>query len=470
MPLMTDAMSDLGLYATAKKQTSRQLAIVISLILIVGAAVSALFLVRGADSQITDVVTTYEVRRQARDLILALVDAETGQRGYLLTQDARYLEPYEDAVVSINRTYDDLMTMVSGSPRQKLRLAGIAEQLEQKQVEMVTTISLAQDGKLLEALAILRSDTGQAMMDTLREALRQFIAEEDARLIERNSRVETTRQLLVAAVLAALAGAAILTYALFTRTQQQVTALARTQTALRLQNEELEAHVRARTVEAEEARAHAERERARVEALLRDTNHRIGNSLATVSSLLGLQLTRSESEEVRAALEAAQSRVQAIASAHRRLRLGDDLETTEAGEFLAAVIEDMRKTQPPDRGIRFETEFDSLVINGRDATTLGIVLGELLTNAVKHAFPDQRTGCIWARLKVDADGAAALIVEDDGCGLPDDAEQLEKGLGSMIVRQLARQFGGEPSFAVREGGGAVVSVALPALGKAATPA
>lgn len=467
---MTDAMSELGLYPVATKQTWRLLAIVVSLVLIVGAAGSALFLVRGADTQITDVVKTYEVRRQARELILALVDAETGQRGYLLTQDNQYLEPYQDAVASINRTYEDLMAMVADVPGQKLRLDAITEQIEQKQVEMAMTITLASTGRLADALAILRSDTGQSLMETLRSTIRTFISEEDANLIERNAQVETTRQLLVAAILAALAGAAMLTYALFTRTQRQVTALARTQNALMLQNEELEAHVRERTAEAEEARAHAERERARVEALLQDTNHRIGNSLATVSSLLGLQLSRTRSNEVRTALEAAQSRVHAIASAHRRLRLGDDLETTDASEFLEAVIDDMRKTQPTDRQVSFVTDFDPLVINARDATTLGIVLGELLTNAVKHAFPDNRPGQIWARLKVGADGIATLIVEDDGRGLPDDAAQLESGLGSMIIRQLARQFGGEPSFGARDGGGAIVSVALPSLGKTALTA
>lgn len=467
---MTDAMSELGLYGTAKKQTWRRLAIVVSLVLIVGAAGSALFLVRGADTQISDVVRTFEVRREARDLILALVDAETGQRGYLLTQDKQYLEPYQNAVASIDRTYQGLIKLVADAPGQKLRLGTIADQIEQKQVEMAMTITLASTGRLAEALAILRSDTGESLMETLRATIRNFIAEEDAKLVERNAQVETTRQLLVAAILAALAGAATLTYALFTRTQQQVTALARTQSVLKLQNEELEEHVRARTAEAEEARAHAERERARVEALLQDTNHRIGNSLATVSSLLGLQLSRTRSDEVRTALEAAQSRVHAIASAHRRLRLGDDLETTDAAEFLEAVIDDMRKTQPTDRQVSFQTEFDPLIINARDATTIGIVLGELLTNAVKHAFADGRPGQIWARLKVTADGAATLIVEDDGRGLPDDKSRLESGLGSMIVRQLARQYGGEPSFGAREGGGAIVSVALPSLGKAAAAA
>src|SRR5690606_7440274 len=81
--------------------------------------------------------------------------------------------------------------------------------------------------------------------------------------------------------------------------------------------------------------------RQRVEALLQDTNHRVGNSLATVSSLLALQVMRSRSDEVRDALEAARLRVHAIASAHRRLRLGDDLESASASEFLTAVIEDI---------------------------------------------------------------------------------------------------------------------------------
>lgn len=465
---MTDATGDLGLIAVARKQSWRRLAIVVSLVLIVGAAGSALFLVRGVDSQLADVVKTFEVRRQARELILALVDAETGQRGYLLTQDRQYLEPYQNAVASIDRTYQSLITMVADTPEQKLLLGMIADQIEQKQVEMATTISLASAGRLAEAMKILRSDTGQALMEGLRTAIRRFLAEEDARLIERNAQVELTRQLLVAAILMALAGAATLTYALFTRTQQQVAELARNRNALLLQKEELEAHVRARTVEAEEARTHAERERARVEALLQDTNHRIGNSLATVSSLLGLQLSRTGSDEVRKALEAAQSRVHAIASAHRRLRLGDDLETTDAAEFLEAVTDDLRKTQPGDRRVAFETDFDSLIINARDATTIGIVLGELLTNAIKHGFPDDGTGRIWARLKLDDAHTANLIVEDDGRGLPPDFEQRESGLGSMIIRQLAYQFGGEPSFGTREGGGTRVTVALPSLGNSAT--
>src|SRR5690606_34350357 len=115
------------------------------------------------------------------------------------------------------------------------------------------------------------------------------------------------------ALLAARAGAAILAYALLMRTQKQVSALPQRHRGLLTQNEALEAEVAERTRDIEEARAHAERERRRVEALLQDTHHRIGNSLATVSSLLALQRMRSKFEGVRSGLEAARPRLHAVA-------------------------------------------------------------------------------------------------------------------------------------------------------------
>jgi two-component sensor histidine kinase len=168
---------------------------------------------------------------------------------------------------------------------------------------------------------------------------------------------------------------------------------------------------------------------------------------------------------VKAALEAAQARVQAIASAHRRLRLGHDLETTQADEFLDSVVDDLRSTLPAGGAVEFLTEFEPILIKARDATTIGIVLGELVTNAIKHAFDGRAKGRIWTKLKRNGDGVAVLMVEDDGKGLAPDAGS-DGGLGTMIIRQLAIQFGGEPSYAGRKGGGTSVSVTLPGLGQA----
>ena len=463
---MTDATTELGLLAIPKREAGRRRSIILSLVLVLAAAGASLFLVRSVDTQLSDIANTYDVRRQARDLILALTDAETGQRGYLITQDAQYLEPYELATATLGTTYRNLLKLIENNPGQLSQIEALAEPIAQMRDEMARSIELAADGKLAQALAMVRSGEGQRIMDELRDTVRMFVAAEDVKLAERNAAVQAYRQWLVVAILAALASAATLAYVLFTRTQQQFSSLERVSSALAVQNEELEEHVRQRTAEAVEAREHAERERARVEALLQDTNHRIGNSLATVSSLLGLQLSRTRSEEVRMALDAAQARVHAIASSHRRLRLGADLETISADEFLGAVLDDLRTTHAVGRSVTFHGEFDPLTINARDATTIGIVLGELITNALKHAFAPDRPGQIWAKFTRNAEGVAMLIVEDDGKGLSPDAAKSESGLGAMIVKQLARQFGGEPHYDPRPGGGTRVSVSLPELDRA----
>ncbi len=459
---MTDATTVSGRTQVPPREVMRRSIAALSLLMVLAAGVAALFIVQGVDSQMRDVQRTYEVRGQARELVQALVDAESGQRGYLLTNEQAYLAPYRAAVGALDAEYRNLLELAGDNPAQKAKLDALAESIEQKRSEMATTITLATDGRRAEAQSIIRSNAGLALMDRIRGTLSEVIAEEDTRLIERNARVDASRFWLIATIITALGGAAVLTYALFTRTERQMLSLAQTQSALQSQNVELETRVVERTAELEEARAHAERERARVEALLQDTSHRIGNSLATVSSMLGLQVARSTSAEVRSALEAAQSRVHSIAAGHRRLRLGADLETTNAAEFLTAVVEDLHATQAAGQRVSFETEVAPVVINARDATTIGIIVGELVTNALKHAFPDGRSGRILTTLVRESEGAT-LIVEDDGKGIAPEELSAEAGLGATIIQQLAGQFGAEPEYRPRPGGGTRVLVPMPRL-------
>ncbi len=459
---MTEVTSDAGFVSLPRGAGVRRLVVMLSLALVLLAAGASLFLLRGVDGQLSDLQRAQAVREQAQQLILALVDAETAQRGYLLTLDPQFLPPFESATARVDTTYAQLLAQVENSPDQQSAIAALEPLIDGKTGEMAETVELARQGRAAEALAIMRSDEGQRLIVGLRSNLATFIAGEDSTLAERNGAVQSYRQWLVLAILAALAGAAILTYSLIARTQKRYSKLERTSSQLLNQNEQLEHHVRERTAEAEEARAHAERERARVEAVLQDTNHRIGNSLATVSSLLGLQVARTQSEEVRTALDAAQARVHAIASSHRRLRLGPDLETIKVDEFLTLVLEDLRLTHASGRDVQFEGNFEPLTIHARDATTIGIMLGELVTNALKHAFAGTADGKISAHFFRDGE-VTVLAVEDNGRGLGGLAAQSETGLGAMILKQLARQFGGTADYGERPGGGTRVSVTLPEL-------
>lgn len=464
---MTNATEAVS-FALSPRRSGQRFAVLVSLALVLVAAAAALFLVQGVDRQLQDMIHTYDTRLQAREVSIGLAEAESGQRGYVLTQNEEYIETYRDAISAIDQHLARLSEQVADDAGKAAQVAAIGEEIKAKTTEMDRSIALVSSNRSAQARSLVETGMGMRLMDDVRASLANFIANEDDQLLARNLRIEQSRRWLVGAVLSALAGAAILAFSLFNRSQQQVSALSRSQMDLLSQKESLEARVSERTQALAEATAHAERERERVEALLQDTNHRIGNSLATVSSLLGLQLMRSDSAEVREALEAARSRVHAVASAHRRLRLGGDLETTQADEFLTAVLEDLEAGATDIGDVTLVGEVEPIIIGARDATTLGIVVGELVTNAMKHAFPDGRSGKIIVRLQRNDEGVATLAVLDDGKGVPEDKDMGEGGLGSVIIRQLAQQFGGAPHYERRPEGGLAVTVVLPGLEAAGT--
>jgi two-component sensor histidine kinase/CHASE3 domain sensor protein len=446
----------------------RRLTVWVSLALICLAAMASLLLMQGIGRQLRDVADTYAVRSAALELTHVLSQAEAAQRGYLLTGDEDFIGPYREAVSSLDRRVAALKQMTEDDPGQRARVTSITGDIASKMAEMARTVELVAAEREAEAQTLTETGMGVRLMAEVNATLEDFIAEEDLKLAARNRAIDQSRVGLVIALIAALTAAVILAYALLTRTQRQVSALAQRQQGLQTLNEALEAEVEARTRDIEEARAHSERERQRVEALLQDASHRIGNSLATVSSLLALQMMRTDSEDVREALEAARLRVHAVASSHRRLRLGDDFETASTHEFLEAVLDDIATTQPDRNRIALGHDIAPIEVSARDATTLGILVSELVTNAIKYAFPDGRKGTVSVALKADAQGTAILTVADDGVGLPEAPDGKGTGLGSVIVRQLSGQFGGEPVYENGAAGGLAVTIALPQLGKPVT--
>jgi two-component sensor histidine kinase/CHASE3 domain sensor protein len=449
--------------------SSRRLIVWSSLALVCLAATAALLLMSGIDRQLRDVTQSYAVRTAASELGYALSQAEASQRGFLLTQDRRFIEQYELSVTEIDERVATLLEITESDPYQGAKMRSVMGDISGRMAEMARAVELVQTRRPDEAQSLTATGIGARLMAEVNETLDRFIAQEDRELAARNKAIDVSRAGMAAALISALSAAVVLAYTLLMRTQRQVSDLSVRQLGLVSQNEALEAEIAARTHDIEEARAHAERERQRVETLLQDTNHRIGNSLATVSSLLALQMLRSPSPDVQAALEAARLRVHAIASAHRRLRLGGDLDTAQADDFLQAVLDDIAATQTVGRRVSIRGHIEPIEVAARDATTIGILTAELVTNALKHAFEDGRSGNIAVRLFRDAAGVATLEVMDDGIGTADGVAQNDSGLGSTIVRQLSGQFGGQPCYTNTEQGGLSVLIPLPGLGRSVCP-
>lgn len=440
--------------------------------MLLGAAVAALMLSERTRQNIDDVVNTLEVRAELRQVLLLLQDAEIGQRGFLLTRDSQYLEPYNASRLRVSQRLTSLERLVDPNSTQAVRVDQLRKAAMRRLEEADTTIALGREGAFDAALAIVEQNRGRDLMDEVREIVEAGLASEVARHGDREARAIASRAWLSASLIGALAAALVLAILSAQLTRRQFASMRNRRDQLLALNEELETRVRDRTRELEMAREmaeaeanRAEYERGRVELLLREVTHRVGNNLAMVSSLLRMQQAKLDDEAARSAIETARGRIQTISTAQRRLRLGDDLQSTRADGLLEAVAMDLSDTALEGTAIAIESQFEPMIVSSRDATTLAVVLGELVSNAIKHAFNGREGGTIRAVFARRPDGTPFLAVEDDGIGFDDSAEapQARTGLGSMIIENLSRQYGGEILKRKNEQGGTSIQILLPRL-------
>lgn len=155
------------------------------------------------------------------------------------------------------------------------------------------------------------------------------------------------------------------------------------------------------------------------QALLRELNHRTRNNLQVVCSMLNMESSRLGDERAKIALQETEERIQAIAMIHERLSASGDLSCVEMQEYVMSLTELLVRSRGADTGrlaLQFEVEDIRLALD--QAVPCGIALNELVTNALKHAFPGGKKGTIRICFRAYEDNEVELIVEDDGVGVP----------------------------------------------------
>jgi two-component sensor histidine kinase len=192
-----------------------------------------------------------------------------------------------------------------------------------------------------------------------------------------------------------------------------------------------------------EAEVHASRDRyaalaAEREVLLREVNHRVGNSLQIIASLLHLQANSSEQDDVKAALTNAMGRVAAVAQVHRRLYTSQDLKSVLLNQYLDALLEDLRRSAEGNRMSRLTLKSEPIEIDPDRAVAIGIIVNELVMNAVKYAYPDG-AGPIHVDLRAQGDDLV-LSIADDGVGLNVKTDPRSTGMGQRIVTAMASKL------------------------------
>jgi len=171
--------------------------------------------------------------------------------------------------------------------------------------------------------------------------------------------------------------------------------------------------------------------------LLEEQGHRVKNDLAIASALIALQARSQKDPAVRGALESAVGRVHVLAKGYDHLRVTERDQATDMPQYLGEVCWKLGEGLRGVRPIAVEVDADQVETRSQLATRIGLIVNELVTNALKHAFPDERGGTVSVRLRRTGD-ELTLTVEDDGIGCPDGPE----GLGSRVVRLLVQQLRG----------------------------
>jgi two-component sensor histidine kinase len=165
--------------------------------------------------------------------------------------------------------------------------------------------------------------------------------------------------------------------------------------------------------------------------------------MSTISSLLHLQADALSEPSAVAALDDARSRVMSMMIIYDKLYRSADFRNIEVRDYLVNLIHEIFSTFPGRKNLNIEYDVDDFILDSKILFPLGIIVNELLTNSMKHAFPAGREGKIGVSVKIDGDGFVEASVYDDGIGIPESVEfRRTQSFGLNLIDLLADQIGG----------------------------
>jgi two-component sensor histidine kinase len=176
--------------------------------------------------------------------------------------------------------------------------------------------------------------------------------------------------------------------------------------------------------------------------IIKEIHHRMKNNLQIISSLLSLQGDYVDDKKILDILKESQTRVRSMAILHEKLYQSKEY-YINTSDYIQSLVKDLFKTHTIEEGkIKPIIEVDDAKLNIKTAAPCGLIINEILSNCLKHAFPHERKGEIYISLKAN-DGVFKLTISDSGIGFPEDLDfRNTESLGLKLVNSLTHQIDG----------------------------
>ena len=396
-------------------------------------------------------------RSDVNKLLQSMLDAETGQRGYLLTGNETYLEPYDKAVATVQKNLDSLRMQFMASPEDMQEFALLSRQISRKLAEMELSLRLRRQGNEDAWKFILNTDVGKEHMEAIRQHAQELIARSDKRLQQGREQIEQSLMLSRIGIATVTAIGLLAFYMYLRQTQAVQTVNLREQEVLERERDRLEGLVRDRTATLSELANHLQQVREEERGhLARELHDELG-ALLTAAKLDVARLKSKIDATAPDVSERLKHLTETLNSGIAlKRRIIEDLRPSSLSNLgLTAALEILTREYAERAGIDVETSLEPVQLPDAAQLTVYRMVQEALTNIGKYAKA--------SKVLVSVHGYpthVAVQVRDDGVGFdPGTVRPTSHGLAGM--RHRVEAAGGRLTLTSRPGNGTLLSAVLP---------